>query len=155
MGRRASGRVYFVLVNSMLKYVINRLMHAFFHIRTVIIPRQQYQPSGQYRSLGMITILIWKRACITVLIWKRVCINNRLMHALFHIRTVITPRDRYWLEGLSLMVDIGRGKRACNKYRLIHGLLYISQGITPMSRYQPDTQSMVNMDLGMIAGLFV
>ena len=72
------------------------------------------------------------------------------MRALFHIRTVITPRDRYRPEGLSLMVDIGRGKRACNKYRLIHGLLYISQGITPMSRYQPDTQSMVNMDLGMI-----
>ena len=31
--------VNFVLFNSMLKYVINRLMHAFFHIRTVIIPR--------------------------------------------------------------------------------------------------------------------
>ena len=30
--------VNFVLVNSMLKYVINRLMHAFFHIRTIIIP---------------------------------------------------------------------------------------------------------------------
>ena len=31
--------VNLVLFNSMLKYVINRLMHAFFHIRTVIIPR--------------------------------------------------------------------------------------------------------------------
>jgi len=31
--------VKFVLFNSMLKYVINRLMHAFFHIGTVIIPR--------------------------------------------------------------------------------------------------------------------
>jgi hypothetical protein len=30
--------VNFVLFNSMLKYVINRPMHAFFHIRTVIIP---------------------------------------------------------------------------------------------------------------------
>jgi hypothetical protein len=29
----------FVLFNSMLKYVINRLMHDFFYIRTVIIPR--------------------------------------------------------------------------------------------------------------------
>jgi hypothetical protein len=29
----------FVLLNSMLKYVINRLMHAFFHIGIVIIPR--------------------------------------------------------------------------------------------------------------------
>ena len=39
--------VNFVVFNSMLKYVINRLMHAFFHI-------------------GMITILIWKRACINL-----------------------------------------------------------------------------------------
>jgi hypothetical protein len=49
--------VNFVLFNSMLKYVINRLMHAFrsrilinmhalFHIRTVIIPRERYQPEG-------------------------------------------------------------------------------------------------------------
>ena len=28
--------INFVLFNSMLKYVINRLVHAFFHIRTVI-----------------------------------------------------------------------------------------------------------------------
>ena len=32
------------------------------------------------------------------------------MHALFHIRTVIIPRDRYRPEGFSLMVDIGRGR---------------------------------------------
>jgi hypothetical protein len=31
--------VNFVLFNSMLKYVKNRLMHAFFHFKTVIIPR--------------------------------------------------------------------------------------------------------------------
>ena len=31
--------VNFVLFNSMLKYVINRLMYAFFHFRAVIIPR--------------------------------------------------------------------------------------------------------------------
>ena len=44
----------------------------------------------------------------------------KLMHALFHIRTVIIPRDRYQLEGFSPRVDIGRGmitvliwKKAC------------------------------------------
>ena len=62
--------VNFVLFNSMLKYVINRLMHAFFHIRTVIFPRQistlGLKPSGRYWSLGMITVLIWKRACINL-----------------------------------------------------------------------------------------
>jgi hypothetical protein len=59
--------VKFVLFNSMLKNVINRLMHAFFHIRTVIIPRPistlGLKLSGRYRSLGMIGVLIWKRAC--------------------------------------------------------------------------------------------
>ena len=47
--------VNFALFNSMLKYVINRLMHAFLHIRTVIIPRPistlGLKPSGRYRSL--------------------------------------------------------------------------------------------------------
>jgi hypothetical protein len=62
--------VNFVLFNSMLKYVINRLRHAFFHIRTAIIPRPistlGLKPSGRYRSPGMITVLIWKRACINL-----------------------------------------------------------------------------------------
>jgi hypothetical protein len=62
--------VNFVLFKSMLKYVINRLMHFFFHIRTVIIPRPistlGLKPSGRYLSLGMITVLIWKRACINL-----------------------------------------------------------------------------------------
>ena len=54
---------------SMLKYVINRLMHAFFHIRTVIISRLTSslgQSSCRYRSLGMIIVLIWKKACINL-----------------------------------------------------------------------------------------
>jgi len=42
------------------------------------------------------------------------------MHALFHIRTVIIPTNRYWPEGFSPRVDIGWGmmtvlklKKAC------------------------------------------
>jgi hypothetical protein len=62
--------VNFALFNSMLKYVINRLMHAFFHIRTVIIPRQistlELKLTGRYQFLRMITVLIWKRACINL-----------------------------------------------------------------------------------------
>ena len=52
--------VNFVLFNSMLKYVINRLMHAFFHFRTYHHSTDIY-PSGRYRSLWMITVLIWER----------------------------------------------------------------------------------------------
>ena len=37
------------------------------------------------------------------------CVVYRLMHALFHIKTVIIPRDRYRPEGFSPWVDIGRG----------------------------------------------
>jgi hypothetical protein len=44
----------------------------------------------------------------------------RLMHSLFHIKTVIIPRYRYRSEGFSPRVDIGRGmikvliwKKAC------------------------------------------
>ena len=33
----------------------------------------------------------------------------RLMHALFHIKIVFIPRDRYRPEGFSPRVDIGRG----------------------------------------------
>ena len=45
---------------------------------------------------------------IDVITYKYVIIN-RLMHALFHIKTVIIPRDRYRPEGFSPRVDIGRG----------------------------------------------
>jgi hypothetical protein len=45
-----------------------RLMHAFFHIRTVIIPRDRYQAEGFSPRVDngrvMIAELIWKRACI-------------------------------------------------------------------------------------------
>jgi hypothetical protein len=58
--------VNFVLFNSMLKYVINRLMHAFFYFRTVIIHRPiltlGLKLSGRYHSFRMITILIY--ACL-------------------------------------------------------------------------------------------
>ena len=31
--------------------------------------------------------------------FNKICDNNRLMHVLFHIKTVIIPRDRYQPEG--------------------------------------------------------
>jgi len=49
-----------------------RLMHVLFHIRTVIIPRNRYRPEGfsprVHIGRGMITVLIWKRACINLFI---------------------------------------------------------------------------------------
>ena len=55
-----------------------------------------------------------------IISWTMPCNNHRLMHALFRIRTVIIPRDRYRPEGFRPRVDIGRGmitvliwKKAC------------------------------------------
>ena len=43
-------------------------MHALFHIKTVIIPRDRYRPEGFSLRVDigrrMITVLIWKKACI-------------------------------------------------------------------------------------------
>jgi hypothetical protein len=49
-----------------------RLMHALFDIRTVIIPRDQNRPEGFSPRVdidrGMITVLVWKKACIILCI---------------------------------------------------------------------------------------
>ena len=47
-------------------------MHVLFHIKTVIIPRDRYRPEGFSPRVGvgrgMITVLIWKKACINLFI---------------------------------------------------------------------------------------
>ena len=49
-----------------------RIMHALFHTRTVIIPRDRYRPEGFSPRVdirrGMITVLKWKKACINLFI---------------------------------------------------------------------------------------
>ena len=49
-----------------------RLMHALFRITTVIIPRDRYRPEGFRPKVdigqGMITVLIWKKACLNLFI---------------------------------------------------------------------------------------
>ena len=47
-------------------------MHALFHIKTVIIPRDRDRPEGFSPKVdigrGMITVLIWKKASINLFI---------------------------------------------------------------------------------------
>ena len=47
-------------------------MHALFHIKTVIIPRDRYRPEDFSPRVdigrGMITVWIWKKACINLFI---------------------------------------------------------------------------------------
>ena len=58
--------------DEMVMISIYRLMHALFHIKTVIIPRDRYRPEAFSPrvdiSRGMITVLIWKKACINLFI---------------------------------------------------------------------------------------
>jgi hypothetical protein len=69
--------VNFVLFNSMLRYMINGSMHAFFHVRTVIIPQpmsarglsellssRENDIVHRVKALAMITVMIWKRGSI-------------------------------------------------------------------------------------------
>ena len=42
-------------------------------------------------------------------ITNKAYIIHRLMHALFHTRTVIIKRERYWPDGFNPRVDMGRG----------------------------------------------
>ena len=48
------------------------------------------------------------------------------MHALFHIKTVIIPRDRYRPEGFSPRVDIGRGMITVLKWKKACSNLFIT-----------------------------
>jgi hypothetical protein len=77
-------------------------MHAVFHIRTVIIPRDQHRPEGFSPRVdivrGMITVLIWKKASINLFITyfnielKRTKLNS-------HTDTkLIDMSDRYRLR---------------------------------------------------------
>ena len=78
-----------------------RFMHALFHIQTVIVPRDWYRPEGFSPRVdigrGMITVLIWKKACINLFITyfnielKRTKLNS-------HTDTKLTDiSDRYLL----------------------------------------------------------
>jgi hypothetical protein len=55
-----------------MRYNTYRLMHVLFHIKIVIIPRDRYRPEGFSRRVdigrGMITVLVWKKACINLFI---------------------------------------------------------------------------------------
>ena len=74
--------------------------HRWVDGRSLITMHEEYVSTNQFFTAS--------RADMGVLgLWKSSCINNRLMHALFHIRTVIIPGNRYRTEGFSPRVDVG------------------------------------------------
>ena len=85
-------------------YATYRLMHALFHIKTVIIPRERYWPKGFSPRVdigrGMITVLIWKRACINLFI-TYFNIELKRTKLTSHTNTeLMNMSDRYWLRVL-------------------------------------------------------
>ena len=77
----------------------------FFHIWTVIIPRDRYQPEGFIPKVdngrGMIAVLIWKRACINQFI-TYLNIELKRTKLTFHTDTnLMDMSDRYRLRDKS------------------------------------------------------
>ena len=87
-------------------YATYRLMHALFHIKTVVIPRDRYRPGGFSPRVdigrGMITVLIWKKARINLFITY---FNIELKRAKLTSHTdtkLMDMSDWYWLRVLLL-----------------------------------------------------
>jgi hypothetical protein len=75
--------VKFVLFNSMLKYAINRLMHAFFHIRTIfhcnnsIGTRSPFCYKRQNMPLKINLICIWHHHLVYCFLFCLKCKSNK------------------------------------------------------------------------------
>ena len=95
---------HYVIMKPLKLTAINyRLMHALFHIKTPIIPRDRYRPGGfsprDDIGRGMITVLIWKKAYINLFITY---FNIELK------RTNLTSHTDTQLMDMSV-IDIGWG----------------------------------------------
>ena len=93
-------------------------MHALFHIRTVIISRDRYRPEGFSPTVdigrGMITVLIWKKACINIFI-TYFNIELKRTKLTSHTHTHQTMSDWYRLRNDN-SPDMGKGMH-CSTYR--------------------------------------
>ena len=79
-------------------------MHPVFHIKTVIIPRYRYRPEGFSPRFDirrrMITILIWKKACVNLFI-TYFNIELKITKLTSHTDTkLMDMRERYRLRFL-------------------------------------------------------
>jgi hypothetical protein len=87
----------------------NNNMWPFFHIRTVIIPRERYRTEGFNSRVdigrGMITVLIRKKACINLFITY---FNIELK------RTTLTSHTKLWVIDIGWgMITVLKWKKAC------------------------------------------
>ena len=78
-------------------------MHALFHIRTVIILRDQYRPEGFSQRVdigrGMIVVLKWKKACINLFItYFNIKLKRNKINLPHRHQTYMDISDRYRLR---------------------------------------------------------
>ena len=78
-------------------------MHALFHIRIVIILRDQYQPEsfspGVDISRGMITVLKWEKACINLFItYFNIRLKRNKINLPHRHQTYMDMSDQYRLR---------------------------------------------------------
>ena len=112
-----------------MQYFNNRLMHALFHIRTVIIQRDRYRPEGFSPRVdigwGMITVLIWKKACINLFItYFNIQIKRTKLTS--HIHT------KLWV------IDIGWGMITVLIWKKAWIVLFIKRLDIMLSEFCPD-----------------
>ena len=112
-----------------MQYFNYRLMHALFHIRTVIIQRDRYRPEGFSPRVdigwGMITVLIWKKACINLFItYFNIQIKRTKLTS--HIHT------KLWV------IDIGWGMITVLIWKKAWIVLFIKRLDIMLSEFCPD-----------------
>jgi hypothetical protein len=116
-------------------------MHALFNIRTVIIPRDRYRPEGFNPRVdigrGMITVLIWKKACINIFI-TYFNIELKRTKLTSHTHTHQTMSDWYRLRNDN-SPDMGKGMH-CSTYKeaWYHVVLFIKRLDIMLSEFCPD-----------------
>ena len=129
--------------------IIDRLIHALFHIKTIIIPRDRYRPEGFSPRVdigqAMITVLIWKKACINLFITyfnielKRAKLTSNTdtklmdMNDRYRLRVLLPKRQQIfprWTSTFSKwQLTVGRS----DVMGLTRGLISCYQSFAPMA----------------------
>ena len=83
-------------------YFNHRLMHAFFPYQDCYHPKERYRPDGNSQRVDigrvMITVLIWKKACIYLFITYFNIEYKRTRFTSHTDTKLMDMSDRYWLR---------------------------------------------------------
>ena len=142
-----------IYIAELLHMLVYRLMHALFHIKTVIISRDRYRPEGFSPRVdigrGMITVLIWIKACINLVI-TYFNIELKRTKLTSHTHQICGYEWSISVEGSasetptilsSLNVNIFQMTIDSDVVGLMRGLISCYQSFAPMAGYRCGTSS--------------